>query len=1101
MSTSENHLVERGRPSLLYDAGADEAVGAQRVASEEVLASGERRAVVVLGVAFLAVASGLLLVVPEQRNPGLLTIALFVATFAVLSRVEFEAFNGASVPTQLVFVPMLFVLPLRIVPFAVVLGLLGGACVDWARGRIVPQRLLLNVPSAWYTIGPVLVLWAFGQPRLTWSAWPILLLALSTQFVVEIGVIATHEAIAGRALVKSAVPHVVRAQIIDAVLASVGLAVGFAAVQSSIGVLLAVPLAGLLRVFAHERSARIDGALALSEAYRGTAFLLGDVIDGDDAYTGMHSRHVVALAKAVAEELRLEDAERRDTEFTALLHDVGKIRIPSELISKPGPLSAEEWALIKLHTVDGEAMLSQVGGLLGNVGRLVRSCHERWDGNGYPDGLAGDEIPRVARIVMCCDAFSAMTTDRSYRSALTHEAAVAELRANAGTQFDPAVVEALMTVIGRDSLAAVGEPGALAEPAARAGDTTLTSLPATSVSPAPSPSTNSAPRRRRRQMSRESTSGTAWLLPVAIPVVLAGTVATALAVGALAMREVTPGEVAGALVLLVAATAAEAYPVPIQGVSVGGVSLAASFLVAAALIYDWRVAVLVSVGTRVTIELAQRRPLVKVTYNGAVFALSGLAAGVAAQSADRGRPVVGLIAGVLAAMLAFYAVNVPLVAGIVARATHARFTSVVRQSVRWTAVPFMIMASLSLMLVVLWQRSPVTAIALAGPLVAVGLYQRSVNGALEAMRLAKTDPLTGLGNHRAFHESLADLCHGSSPIALCLLDADGFKQINDRHGHQAGDDVLVLLAGHIRHDGRAFRLGGDEFAIVLPDVDADEAREITSAVIGRIGGQRQPWGGFVTVSAGIAVSPADGTADPDRLFANADAALYQAKRLGRNQVHVFDSHVAILSQARRAAAEEHRLDAAWGLAELIDVADGLADDADPAGSHSFRVSDLAARLAVRCGLQPVEAELVRLAARLHDLGKLAVPVEILRKPGGLEQREWQVLREHPEIGRRILASIGAGAIADWVLHQHERWDGTGYPSGMRGAEIPLEARIIFVAEAYDAITSGRPYQEARLQADALAELSRCAGTQFDPAVVAALAAELAGEAVVERLAG
>jgi diguanylate cyclase (GGDEF)-like protein len=1100
MSTAENHLLERGRHPLLYDAGADEAVGAQRVASEEVLASGERRAVVALGVAFLAVASGLLVAIPEQRNPGLLTIALFVLTFAALSRVEFEAFTGVSVPTQLVFVPMLFVLPLRIVPLAVLLGLFGGGCVDWARGRIVPQRLLLNVPSAWYTIGPVLVLWAFGQPRLTWSAWPVLLLALGAQFAVEIGVIATHEAIAGRALVKSVVPHVVRAQIIDAVLASVGLAVAFAAVESSIGVVLALPLAGLLRVFARERSARIDGALALSDAYRGTAFLLGDVIDGDDAYTGMHSRHVVALAKAVAEELRLPDAEQRDAEFTALLHDVGKIRIPSEIISKPGPLSAEEWALIKLHTVDGEAMLSQVGGLLGSVGRLVRSCHERWDGNGYPDGLAGEDIPRVARIVMCCDAFSAMTTDRAYRSALTREAAVAELRANAGTQFDPVVVEALLTVIGR-GVATVGPAGALVEPASHPGDTTLTSLPATSVSPAPGPSTDSAPR-GRRQTSRGLTADTAQLLPVAVPVVLAGTVATALAVGALAMREVTLGEVVGALVLLVAAIAAEAYPVPIQGVSVGGVSLAASFLVAAALIYDWQVAVLVSVATRVTIELAQRRPLMKVTYNSAVFALSGLAAGVAAQSADRGRPIVGLIAGVLAAMLAFYAVNVPLVAGIVARATHVRFTSVVRQSVRWTAVPFMIMASLSLMLVVLWQRSPVTAVALAGPLVAVGLYQRSVNGALEAMRLAKTDPLTGLGNHRAFHECLADLSHGRSRIALCLLDADGFKQINDRHGHQAGDDVLVLLAGHIRHDGQAFRLGGDEFAIVLSDVGADEAREITRAVIGRIGGQRQPWGGFVTVSAGIAVSPPDGTAtDPDRLFANADAALYQAKRLGRNQVHVFDAHVAILSQARRAAAEEYRLDAAWGLAELIDVADGLADDADPVGSHSFRVSDLAARLAVRCGLQPVEAELVRLAARLHDLGKLAVPVEILRKPGGLEQREWQVLREHPETGRRILSSIGAGAIANWVLHQHERWDGTGYPAGMRGAEIPLEARIIFVAEAYDAITSGRPYQQARSQADALAELDRHAGTQFDPTVVAALTAELADEAVAERLAG
>jgi HD-GYP domain-containing protein (c-di-GMP phosphodiesterase class II) len=136
-----------------------------------------------------------------------------------------------------------------------------------------------------------------------------------------------------------------------------------------------------------------------------------------------------------------------DAEFAALLHDVGKIKIPAEIINKPGKLTDEEFELIKTHTVEGEKLLAQVGGLLGNVGRIVRSCHEDWDGTGYPDGLAGTAIPRVARIVRCCDAFSAMTTDRSYRKAMPLEEAVAELLRCSGTDFDPDVVEALTAAV------------------------------------------------------------------------------------------------------------------------------------------------------------------------------------------------------------------------------------------------------------------------------------------------------------------------------------------------------------------------------------------------------------------------------------------------------------------------------------------------------------------------------------------------------------------------------------------------------------------------------------------------------------------------------
>ena len=151
----------------------------------------------------------------------------------------------------------------------------------------------------------------------------------------------------------------------------------------------------------------------------------------------------MSLVLEVADRLGLDARERGDAEFAALLHDIGKIKISADIINKPGKLDDEEWAIMKTHTLEGERLLAQVGGILGNVGRIVRSCHEDWDGTGYPDGLAVEEIPRVARIVRACDAYSAMTTDRSYRKARPVEEALAELRRCAGTDFDPVVVEAL----------------------------------------------------------------------------------------------------------------------------------------------------------------------------------------------------------------------------------------------------------------------------------------------------------------------------------------------------------------------------------------------------------------------------------------------------------------------------------------------------------------------------------------------------------------------------------------------------------------------------------------------------------------------------------
>jgi HD-GYP domain-containing protein (c-di-GMP phosphodiesterase class II) len=233
----------------------------------------------------------------------------------------------------------------------------------------------------------------------------------------------------------------------DASLSCVGLVIAAAEAKRAWMVLLSLPLVGLLWLLARERRQRLDFGLALSTAYRGTATLLGYVVEADDQYTGAHSRDVVDLSRSTAALLGLSAAQRRAVEFVAMLHDVGKIFVPKEILNKPGPLDPYEWQVIRSHTIQGERILKQVGGALARVARYVRSTHEHFDGHGYPDGLVGEAIPVEARIVTVCDAYSAMTTDRPYRAALPLDAALEELRDCAGTQFDPQVVSALERLV------------------------------------------------------------------------------------------------------------------------------------------------------------------------------------------------------------------------------------------------------------------------------------------------------------------------------------------------------------------------------------------------------------------------------------------------------------------------------------------------------------------------------------------------------------------------------------------------------------------------------------------------------------------------------
>ena len=420
-----------------------------RARASERLAARDSRATLFGALAFVAIAVPFAFLAPTDRvvEPGVLL--LLVVAYALAARVEFEIGSGFAVPTQIVFVPMLFLLPVALVPLCVAVGFLLCSAGEFVRRRVHGERALLEVFSAWHALGPALVLAIAGEPAPTWDILPLFGGVILAQFAFDFASSAVRARVAFDVPFRAQLKMTAPVYFVDAALAPAGFLFAVVAYDEPFAILLVVPLLALFAFFARERHSRIDHALELSHAYRGTAFLLGDVIEADDEYTGSHSRDVVELVVAVSTELGLDPRSQQDAELTALLHDVGKIRIPAEIINKPGKLDEEEWAIMKTHTIEGEKMLEKIGGLLGRVGHLVRSCHERWDGKGYPDGLAGEDTPLVARIVCACDAYNAMTTDRPYRKARSADEALQEMEVCSGTQFDPDVVAALAVVILR----------------------------------------------------------------------------------------------------------------------------------------------------------------------------------------------------------------------------------------------------------------------------------------------------------------------------------------------------------------------------------------------------------------------------------------------------------------------------------------------------------------------------------------------------------------------------------------------------------------------------------------------------------------------------
>jgi HD-GYP domain-containing protein (c-di-GMP phosphodiesterase class II) len=429
----------------------------------------ELRAEAIVSVAFLAAAIPMAVLAPGHAHGwSPLVVPLLIALYAIASRIEFDVAFVYGVPTQLVLVPMLYLVPPGLVPLLVAAGVALGRLPAYARGTIHPGRSIGTGGNAWHAIGPaaVFALGALHTPQ--WSQWPLLLAALVAQIACDLTVTVALEWLRTNEPPKLQMRLTALVYLVDACLSPIGLAIAFVAYPNPPAVLLALPLCYLLRFFARDRQQHMQALLALSSAYRGTALLLGDVVEADDTYTGVHSRDVVELCMAVGPRLGLDEDQLRRLEFTALLHDVGKIAIPKEIINKPGKLTDEERAIIETHTIEGETLLLRVGGLLGEVGRLVRSCHERYDGLGYPDGLSGEAIPIEARIVCCCDAFNAMTTDRPYRSALSLEEALGELRTHRGSQFDPGVVDSLVAMHADEEKAAQAKraSGAPAELAA-----------------------------------------------------------------------------------------------------------------------------------------------------------------------------------------------------------------------------------------------------------------------------------------------------------------------------------------------------------------------------------------------------------------------------------------------------------------------------------------------------------------------------------------------------------------------------------------------------------------------------------------------------------
>jgi diguanylate cyclase (GGDEF)-like protein/putative nucleotidyltransferase with HDIG domain len=362
-----------------------------------------------------------------------------------------------------------------------------------------------------------------------------------------------------------------------------------------------------------------------------------------------------------------------------------------------------------------------------------------------------------------------------------------------------------------------------------------------------------------------------------------------------------------------------------------------------------------------------------------------------------------------------------------------------------------------------------------------------------AERMSRIDVMTGLFNRRHAMETveheLARSGRQGTAVGILMFDVDYFKRVNDTHGHAGGDAILIEVARRLRAGVREWdvvaRVGGEEFCVIAPGLHGEQAVEELGERLRQAVAERA-----ITVSAGVAVPvtisggavlvrDSDGSAE--HAVDCADRALYAAKRRGRNRICGFSD----LDHGDLRAEQPECLHLAEALAVAGDLREGGT------GRHSREVAEWSAAVAEHLGLADNDILRVRLGGWLHDVGKMAVPDGILTKPGELTEEEWDIIRTHPTVGDELLQNFPELSLAcDAVRHHHERYDGTGYPDQLAGEDIPLDARIVGAIDAYCAMTTTRPYQPPRSSGEAITELRRCAGTQFDPLVVDALIAVL-----------
>jgi len=369
-----------------------------------------------------------------------------------------------------------------------------------------------------------------------------------------------------------------------------------------------------------------------------------------------------------------------------------------------------------------------------------------------------------------------------------------------------------------------------------------------------------------------------------------------------------------------------------------------------------------------------------------------------------------------------------------------------------------------------------------------GIVMENAQLYARAKERAHTDELTGLFNHRYFHERLDEeisRCSRFGDIfSLLFLDMDLFKAYNDIYGHLAGDDMLKQIGQYIKSSIRsidmAFRYGGDEFTVILPQASLDDACKVADRIRKRIEVEMDSKGAPLTCSVGIASWPTDGVMR-EEITQAADVSLYYAKQMGRNRICLASEMATsdVLSKGAKTEREPGILSTIYALAATVDAKDHYTY------GHSKKVSKYATNIAEALGYSQERIATLRAAALLHDIGKIGVSDRVLMKSGPLSTEDWEPIRAHPKLGVAILKHVESlsGCLAA-IQYHHERYDGTGYPAGLKGENIPLDARIMAVADSYDAMTSLRPYRQGKFtQEQALAELKRCAGAQFDPKII------------------